>query len=57
MIKSFSDWYDGLKEPYRLLMAMFICHPILIINMFPLYGSIGMILILPFIIYRIWKGN
>jgi hypothetical protein len=53
MLKRFNDWYDNLKEPSRFFMAMFICHPAVVVGVFPIYGIVGLLIISPFMIYRL----
>ena len=48
-----NKWYDNLKEPYRIMVAIFLMHPVVLINIFPIYGIIGLIILLPWILSRV----
>lgn len=48
-----NKWYDNLKEPYRIIIAIFITHPVWLINIFPIYGIIGLFILLPWILSRV----
>jgi hypothetical protein len=55
-INKFEKWYNGLHEPYRVIMTLIILHPIILLYFYHnIYNMIGTLLLLTYYVFSMFK--